>query len=128
MTKPDTRRGDPPSGPAKFMVKISASPELIDELHAVVMAHADSMTLKSLGPASEPAHMRLGLSETATLIAVINGVATMAQFAYSAYKFLSEKQSGGLTVQTPLRTVVITASDATSEERVRELLESALQI
>jgi hypothetical protein len=110
-----------------FMVKISGSPALIDDLAGVAEANASEIQVKSVGPADEVSHLRLGLTEVSTLIAIVNGAVTLAKFAWTIYKHLTEKKSDQLTVQTPLRTVVIIGSDAVSPERIQALLEDAVR-
>ena len=113
--------------PAKFMISFNASPGLIDDLKGIVEANPAVMKLESVGPSSESSHLRLGLTEVATLVTVLNGVATLAKFAYEIYKHLHDKKDEKVSVQSPLRTVVILASDATSAERVQELLQASLR-
>jgi hypothetical protein len=110
-----------------FMVKFNASPELVETLRSVVDQNPEAIKLKSSGPSDEPSHLRLGLAEVSTLIAVINGAVTLGKFAYSVYKHLSQHKGEQVTVQTPLRTVAILSSDAISEQRIVELLQSALR-
>lgn len=112
---------------AKFMVKIDGSPDLIDGLRDIVEANPALMKLESFGPSKEPSHLKLGLGEIATIVTVLNGLATLAKFAYAIYKHLNEKKAGQVTVQTPLRTVTILSSDAATQERIQELLESSLK-
>jgi hypothetical protein len=112
---------------ANFMVKINGSPALIGDLASVAEANSSEIQIESVGPADEASHLRLGLTEVATLIAIVNGVATFAKFAWAIYKHLKEKNSEQLTVQTPLRTVVILGSDAVSPERIQELLEGTVR-
>jgi hypothetical protein len=111
-----------------IMVKINGSPDLVAELQDVAAAKDADLVVKSAGPAEEASHLRLGLGDIATLVAVLNGVATFAKFAYAIYKHLSDKKSEQVTVQTPLRTVVIVASDATSPERIKALLDGAMKV
>jgi hypothetical protein len=115
------------TGPANFMVKINGSPELINDLANVAEANASEVQIESVGPADEASHLRLGLTEVSTLIAIVNGVATLAKFAWTIYKHLKDKKSEQLTVQTPLRTVVILASDAVSPEHIKALLEDTVR-
>jgi len=115
------------TGPATFMVKISGSTTLIDELADVAKANSPEIVIESVGPADEASNLRLGLAEVATIVAVVNGVATFAKFAWTIYKHLKDKESDQLTVQTPLRTVLIVASDAVSPEHIRALLEDAVR-
>lgn len=114
------------TGPANFMVKINGSPALINDLADVAQENAPEIRVQSVGTADEASHLRLGLTEVSTLIAIVNGVATLAKFAWTIYKHLKEKRSEQLTVQTPLRTVVIVASDAVSPERIQALLEDSV--
>jgi hypothetical protein len=109
-----------------FTVKISGSPELIDQL-VEVAGSSSEMSIEAVGPADEPSHLRLGLAEVSTIVALVNGITTLGKFAWAIYKHLREGDSGQLTVQTPLRTVVIIGSDAVSEERIRQLLEDAVR-
>lgn len=113
---------------ADFMVKINGSPELIDDLAAVAAANSSEVRIESVGPADEASHLRLGLTEVSTLIAIVDGVVTLAKFAFAIYKHLTENKSDQLTVQTPLRTVVIVATDAVSVERIQALLEDSVQV
>lgn len=113
--------------PTKFMVKINGSPALIDDLKGLADANASEIKVESIGPADEASHLRLGLTEVSTIVAIVNGVATFATFAWTIYQHFKEKKSEELTVQTPLRTVVILSSDAVSPEHVQALLESALR-
>lgn len=115
------------TGPANFMVKINGSPGLINDLANVAEANASEVQIESVGPADETSHLRLGLTEVSTLIAIVNGVATLATFAWTIYKHLKDKKSEQLTVQTPLRTVVILASDAVSPEHIKALLEDTVR-
>jgi len=110
-----------------LMVKFNASPKLVDELESVVNQNPAVMELQSVGPSDEPSYLKLGLGEVSTLIAVINGAITMGKFAYSVYKHLHENKGERVTLQTPLRSVEILGSDAVSEARVLELLQSALR-
>ncbi|HEV3278934.1 MAG TPA: hypothetical protein VG860_19210 [Terriglobia bacterium] len=114
--------------PAGFMVKIDASPELVGELKNVVESNPDLMKLESAGPSDQPSHLRLGLADVETLIAIVNGAVAFGQFAHSIYKHFKEKKAERLMVQTPLRTVEILSSDATSEERILELLQSSIRV
>ena len=109
------------------MVKINGSPALIDDLADVAKANSPEIQVESVGPADETSHLRLGLTEVSTIIAIVNGVATLAKFAWAIYKHLKEKNSDQLTVQTPLRTVVIVSSDAVNPERIQALLEGAVR-
>jgi hypothetical protein len=110
-----------------FTVKINGDPNLVAQLKSVVEENPDAMKLQSAGPSSEPSHLRLGLAEAATIVALINGVATLAKFAYSIYRHLSENKASVVTVQTPLRTIELRAPDAVSEESVAERLRDALR-
>jgi hypothetical protein len=111
-----------------FTVKINGDPYLVAELERVVEENPDVMKLQSAGPSEEPSHLRLGLAEMATIVALVNGVATLAKFAYSIYQHLSEKKASVVTVQTPLRTIELRAPDAVSEERIAERLRDALRV
>ena len=113
--------------PTNFMVKINGSPALINELANVANANSSEIQIESVGPADEVSHLRLGLAEVSTIITIVNGVATFAKFAWAIYKHLKEKKSDQVTVQTPLRTVVIISSDAVSPENIQALLESAVR-
>lgn len=109
----------------ELMVKISGSPELIDDLAEVARGNPSEISIEAVAPADEASHLRLGLSEVSSIVALLNGVVTLGKFARSIYEHLREQDAGQLTVQTPLRTVVILASDAASEACIRELLEDA---
>jgi hypothetical protein len=111
-----------------LMVKINGSPELVANLEGVVKENPTDMKLESVGPAQEPSHLGLGLAEVATIIAMVNGLATLAKFAYAIYKHLKDKPAESVTIQTPLRTIEIISSDAVSEERIRQLLSTAEKI
>jgi hypothetical protein len=113
--------------PVNFMVKINGSPELIDELKRIADANTSEIKVESVGPAEEASHLRLGLTEVSTIVAIVNGVATISKFAWTIYQHFKEKKSEELTVQTPLRTVVILSSDAVSPEHVQALLEDSLR-
>jgi thiamine phosphate synthase YjbQ (UPF0047 family) len=113
---------------AGLMVKFNASPQLVEELKSVVEQNPGVMTLKSAGPADEPSHLKLGLAEVSTLIAMINGAITLGKFAYSVYQHLSKHEGERLTLQTPLRTVEVLSSDAVSEARILELLQNSLRM
>jgi hypothetical protein len=113
--------------PVSFMVKINGSPALIDDLKSVADANATQINIESLGPADQASHLRLGLTEVATIVTVVNGVATFAKFAWTIYQHFKDKKSEQMTVQTPLRTIVILGSDAVSPERVQALLEETLR-
>ncbi|SRR6266446_7060640 len=113
---------------ASFMVKIEASPELVGELKSIIDENPELMKLESSGPAGEPSHLRLGLEEVYTLIAILNGAATFGKLAYGIYKNLSKNKTQRMTLQTPLRTVEILGSDAISVDRISELLESSLRV
>ncbi len=113
--------------PADFMVKINGSPALISDLAKVAEANSSEIRIESAGPADEASHLRLGLTEVETIITIVNGVATLAKFAWTIFKHLKEKNSDQLTVQTPLRTVVIVGSDAVSPEHIQALLEDAVR-
>jgi hypothetical protein len=115
------------TNPVNFMVKISGSPELIDGLKGVADAHASEIKVESVGVAEEASHLRLGLTEVSTIVAIVNGVATLAKFAWTIYQHLKAKKSEELTVQTPLRTVLILSSDAVSPEHVQDLLAGAIR-
>jgi hypothetical protein len=115
------------TNPVNYMVKISGSPELIDELKGVADANTSEIKVESVGPADEASHLRLGLAEVSTIVAIVNGVATLAKFAWAIYQHLKAKKSEELTVQTPLRTVRILSSDADSPEHVQALIEGALR-
>jgi hypothetical protein len=114
--------------PVKLMIKINGSPSLINDLANVAQANASDIQIESVGPAEEASHLRLGLTDVSTMIAMVNGVAALAQFALTIYKHLKDKKSEQLTVQTPLRTVIIVASDAVSPERIQELLEDSARV
>jgi hypothetical protein len=111
-----------------FTVKINGDPDLVAELERVVEQNPDVMKLRSAGPSAEPSHLRLGLAEVATIVALLNGVATLAKFAYSIYQHLSEKKTSVVTVQTPLRIIELRAPDAVSEESIAERLRDALRV
>lgn len=113
--------------PINFMVKINGSPALIDDLKRVADANVSEIKVESVGPADEASHLRLGLTDVSTIIAIVNGVATFAKFAWAIYQHFNEKKSEEVTVQTPLRTIVILSSDAESPEHVQALLEGALR-
>jgi len=113
---------------AGFIVKINGDPDLVAELKHVVEKNPEVMNLQSAGPAAEPSHLRLGLAEVATIVALLNGVATLAKFAYSIYRHLSEKKASVVTVQTPLRIIELRAPDAISEESIAERLRDALRV
>ncbi len=115
------------TAPANFMVKINGSPTLINDLANMAEANSSEIQVESVGPADEVSHLRLGLTEVSTIIAIVNGVATFAKFAWTIYKHLNGKKSEQVTVQTPLRTVVIVSSDAVSPERIQALLEDAVR-
>ena len=110
-----------------LMVKISGSPELVADLESVVKQNPADMELKSVGPAEEPSHLGLGFVEVATIIAFVNGALGLAKFAYAIYKYLSGQPRQRVIIQTPLRTIEISSSDAISEDRVRELVSCALK-
>jgi hypothetical protein len=110
-----------------FTVKINGDPDLVAQLKRVVGDNPDTMKLESAGPSAEPSHLRLGLAEAATIVALVNGVATLGKFAYSIYRHLSENKASVVTVQTPLRIIEIRAPDAVSEESVVERLGDALR-
>lgn len=112
---------------ASFMVKIEGSPTLIDDLNIVANENPSEIKINSIGPANQSSQLRLGLTEVATLIAIVNGVATLAKFAWAIYKHLRDNGSERLTVQTPLRTVVILGSDADTPETIKALLEDAVR-
>mgnify|MGYP001793696907 CR=1 FL=1 len=114
--------------PVNFMLKINGSPELIDELNRVAHANSSEIKVESVGPAEEASHLRLVLSEVSTLVAIVNGVATFSKFAWAIYQHFKDKKSEELTVQTPLRTVIILSSDAVSPERVQALLEDSVRV
>jgi hypothetical protein len=120
--------GAPMAKSEGLMVKFNASPQLVDELKSVVNQNPAHMELQSVGPSVEPSYLKLGLGEVSTLIAIIDGVITIAKFAYSVYKHLHENKGERVTLQTPLRTVEILSSDAVSEARILELLQSALRV
>ena len=109
------------------MVKISGSPGLIDELQIDAASRVGEVKVQSAGPSEEVSHLKLGLGEVATLVALVNGVVTFGKFAYTIFEHFKQRKSEELTVQTPLRTVVILASDATSPEHIKELLEGSLK-
>lgn len=113
--------------PMSYMVKISGSPALIEDLKGIADANSSEIEVESVGPADEASHLRLGLTEVSTIVAIVNGVATFAKFAWAIYQHFREKKSDRLTVQTPLRTVVILSSDAVSADHVNALLEDALR-
>ena len=113
--------------PVNFMMKINGSPALIDDLKGVADANASEIRVESIGPADEASHLRLGLTEVSTIVGIVTGVATLAKFAWPIYQHFKEKKSEQLTVQTPLRTVVIHSSDAVSPEAIKALLEDALR-
>jgi len=113
--------------PVNFMVKINGSPALIDDLKGVADANVSEIKVESVGLADEASHLRLGLTEVSTIVAIVNGAATFAKFAWAIYQHFKEGKSEELTVQTPLRTVVILSSDAVSPEHVQTLLEDALR-
>jgi hypothetical protein len=119
--------GLPMSLTANLMVKINGSPELVAHLEGVVKENATDMKLESVGPAQEASHLGFGLAEVATIIAIVNGVATLAKFAYAIYNHLKDKPAERVTIQTPLRTIEILSSDAVSEERIRQLLSTVVR-
>jgi hypothetical protein len=110
-----------------LMVKMSGSPGLIAELQADAAARMDEVKVQSAGPSEEVSRLKLGLGDVATMVALVNGVATFAKFAYAIYEHFKQNKSEELTVQTPLRTVVILASDATSVEQVKAMLDASLK-
>jgi hypothetical protein len=109
-------------------VQIEGDPELITSLGAITSANSESMTLESLGPSAEPSRLKFGLAEAATLVALVKGAVELAKFAKSIYDHLSKSKGKKVVVQTPLRAVTIGSSDATSEARVAELLQTAAQL
>lgn len=111
----------------RFMVRIEGSPDLINGLVKGPAAASD-VVVESVGPADQSSHLRLGLTEVETLVAVVNGIATLSKFAWVIYEHLRGRKSEQLTVQTPVHTVVILASDAESPERIKELLEQSARI
>jgi thiamine phosphate synthase YjbQ (UPF0047 family) len=112
---------------AAVMVKLNGSPELVAALEKVARENPAEVKVQSCGPSNETSHLRLGLAEVSTLVAVVNGVVTFGKFAYAIYEHFKKKGSQEMTVQTPLRTIVILASDATSPEQVQRLLEGSLK-
>lgn len=114
--------------PVNIMVKVNASPGLIADLANIAKADPSEIKLESVGPADESSHLRLGLAEVETLIAIINGTATFAKFSWAIYKHLKDNNSDQVTVQTPVHAVTISSSDAKSPQAVQSLLESAVQV
>jgi len=100
----------------------------VAELKHVVEKNPDVMKLQYAGPAEEPSHLRLGLAEAATIVALLNGVATLSKLAYSIYQHLSEKKESVVIVQTPLRAIELRSPDAVSEEKITERLRDALRV
>jgi hypothetical protein len=68
------------------------------------------------------------LAEVATIISVVNGLVELSKFAYTIYQHLSENKASIVTVQTPLRTLEIRATDAVSEESIAQLLQKSLRL
>ena len=110
------------------MVKINASPELVEELKRVVAENSGVMELDYAGPSDQPSHLRLGLGEVSTITATLTGPVPLAKFAHSIYEHLSEKKLEKMTLQTPLRTIEIMGSDAVSEDRILKLIESSVRV
>jgi hypothetical protein len=112
----------------QITVKIIGDPELVADLKRVVEENPNVMQLHSTGPSAEPSHLRLGLGDVETIVALLSGVATLAKFAYSIYRHFSEKKASVVTVQTPLRTIELRAADAVSEESVAARLRDAIRV
>lgn len=111
----------------RFTMKINGSPDLVEELERVARANAADITVESVGPADQASHLRLGLTEVSTIVAIVNGIATLSKFAAAIYRHFKENKSDQLTVQTAVRTIVIEASEAVTPEQVRAALEDAVR-
>lgn len=109
-----------------FTIKINGSPELVKDLEHVIRQNSE-IKLESVGPSDEASRLKLGLGEVSTIIAIVNGTITLGKFAYTVCQHLRKKPDERVTIQTPLKTVVILSSDADNEEHVRALLLSATQ-
>lgn len=116
-----------PADPS-FTVKITGTSELIDELKEVARQNPESVQVKSAGRAEPSSGLKLGLHDAATLVSLVNGLATLGKFAHSIYKALREKRAQRVAIQTPIKTIEIFPSDATDVEKVRSLLESAVRV
>lgn len=116
------------AGDAGLTIKISSSPELVSDLERLARASEGAIQVRSAGPSQDASRLRLGLGDVATIVAILNGTATLAKLAYGIYEALKKKRAERITVQTALRTVEILPSDAPDEQHVRALLESAIQV
>src|SRR3954465_6913661 len=93
--------------PVRFTVKINGSSELIADLVDIAKGNPSDVHVESVEPADDVSHLRLGLTDVETLIAILNGVATFAQFSWAIHRHLKDKKSDQVTVQTPVRSVII---------------------
>jgi hypothetical protein len=116
------------AGSSGVMVKIDGTPELVSELTQIVKENPETMKLEYSGPSEPNSDLRLSLAEVNTIIAIVNGVITLGKFAHTIYKHFKDNQAQRLTLKTPLRSIEILSSDATSEEHVLGLLRSSLSI
>lgn len=106
----------------KLQIKITGSPELVSRLSETELCEDEYLEVISFGENEQPSHLRFGLVEVASLVAIANGVVMLGKFAHGIYRHLTKNSDQRISIQTPLSRIEITSSEAISEERVRELV------
>ncbi|HLL77393.1 MAG TPA: hypothetical protein VK421_19215 [Pyrinomonadaceae bacterium] len=108
----------------QIQVKIIGSPEVVEEIRSDWAARPDQAQVVSSGPERDINSYRYGLTEIATIVGIIEGVAALGELGKKLYDYL---KGGGddartIIVQTPLGRWEFVARDDLTEAEVQEIL------